>query len=227
MHDELWAGVDRKMRNAKFHFDHMWSSILPPTGHMEAVLESHGQISDIRWQDAFYAHYDAFVSTTRSVAQILQCCFGHDEYRVLKKWFENLPEDEQTRRRDFRVRFDPYFKEFGEHPLGTARHMSEHRRGFAPLQVVIMGFSGTFHVGSPTDQIPASETRHIEEPELQFLARPRRVQPHWSDFYTDNGQPLYDACKEYLASAENLVAQARTICNDVHGSSSLTVPPSH
>src|ERR1041384_3796742 len=127
MQDELWAGLDRKLANAKFHFEHMWSSVLPPSGRMAAIMESNGQISDTKWQEAFYAYYDAFVSTTRSVAQVLQCCFGYDKYPKIDAWFKTLSKDEQCRRLDFCKQFKPHFRQFDRHPLGTARHVSEHR----------------------------------------------------------------------------------------------------
>jgi hypothetical protein len=82
---ELWAGVDLKLQNAEFHLSQMQRSLEPPprTGWTVA-LEASGAIIDTQWQRSFYAHFDAFLSAARSVAEVIRCCFGAD--RVMKAW---------------------------------------------------------------------------------------------------------------------------------------------
>ena len=78
---ELWAGVDLKLQNAEFHLSQMqrhWSR------RPEPALEASGAIIDTEWQRSFYAHFDAFLSAARSVAEVIRCCFGVD--RVMKAW---------------------------------------------------------------------------------------------------------------------------------------------
>jgi hypothetical protein len=53
-----------------------------------AALESMGVIVDDGWHRAFYAHLDAFLSATRSLPEIIQCCFGVD--RRLSGWLKSL-----------------------------------------------------------------------------------------------------------------------------------------
>ncbi|MGH6636950.1 MAG: hypothetical protein ACRED0_12755, partial [Gammaproteobacteria bacterium] len=51
------------------------------------VLEASGAIIDTGWQRSFYAHFDAFLSATRSVPWIIQCCFGADlANNVMRDW---------------------------------------------------------------------------------------------------------------------------------------------
>lgn len=101
MHDELWAGVEFKVANAHFHFDKMGRSLNPPEPtHMNVALQAAGAILDFCWKHSFYAYFDAFLSTTRSVAEVIRCCFGYDTALKMQR-FKNLPSDEQDRRREF------------------------------------------------------------------------------------------------------------------------------
>jgi hypothetical protein len=67
MHDELWTGVELKFQNAKFHLEQMTRSIQPPqrTGHSVALEASGAIIGGPDWQEAFYAHLDAFLHSQR------------------------------------------------------------------------------------------------------------------------------------------------------------------
>ena len=71
MDEKLWAGVELKLLYAEFHFDMMGRSIQPPKQtSINVALQASG------WQRSFYAYLDAFLSTARSVPEIIQCCFG-------------------------------------------------------------------------------------------------------------------------------------------------------
>jgi hypothetical protein len=218
MHNELWDGVTLKRNHAEFHFQRMWKSLQRPEKY--AVYEAAGVDMGFEWELAFYAHLDAFLSATRSIPEILQCCFGVD-----KRWKEwpNLSPAEQIRRRQFRDEFKAAYEEFRDLDLGEARHISEHRRGYPPVEARVKGFFGVTHVGGPIKKVPRSETRQIDDPQFAWLLKPRAVLPNWRDFTID-GKLLYDECKNYLTRAENLIEQARVVAERVHGNEILTFP---
>jgi hypothetical protein len=227
MHEELWAGVELKLQNAEFHLQQMGRSLEPPEQtHWNVALQASGAIIDTGWQRSFYAYFDAFLSAARSVPEIIQCCFGVDlGHPTMKTWFKSLPVSEQTRRKGFRRQFKIDYDNFRALPLGTARHISEHRTGFAPVKVTISGMFGVTYIGSPVDRLPLSETPQINDPDLGWMAKPIPLQPRWDDFYVD-GQPLFPACRDYLDRARALIDKARSISQQIHGTKSLTSPPS-
>jgi hypothetical protein len=130
-HDELWAGVDVKIENAQFHLDAMSRVLQPPeraAGY--TVVEGMGTVISDNWHRAFYAHFDAFLSATRSVPEIIRCCFGRDTgARIMKEWYEARTADEQERRSEFQEKFGLDYDAFRTLPLSTARNISEHRTG--------------------------------------------------------------------------------------------------
>jgi hypothetical protein len=226
MHDELWAGVQSKVENAAFHWQRMAQSLQPPerTG-VNVALQSSGAIIDTGWQRAFYAHLDAFLSAARSVPEIIQCCFGKDlGHPEMKAWFDGLDGGEQDRRQQFTGLFRTAYKKFHALDLGKARHISEHRAGYAPVEVEIRGFFGVIYKGGPIKTMPLSETRTIDDLQYAFLAKPVPVQPSWQDFKID-GKPLFRECEDYLKRAQDIIQEARTICSQVHGEKGLTSPP--
>lgn len=90
----------------------------------------------------------------------------------------------------------------------------------------ITGIFGVTYTGGPTTPVPISETRQIDDQNLQFLAQPPRpIEPTWDDFTMD-GKPMKAACHEYLAAAQTLRDEARRIAESVHGTNTLTPPPS-
>jgi hypothetical protein len=52
---------------------------------------------------------------------------------MIRDWFNALKPDQQKRRRDFGDSFKADYGAFRALPLGTARHISEHRTGVAPV----------------------------------------------------------------------------------------------
>jgi hypothetical protein len=224
-HGDLWAGVDLKLDNASFHFEGMGEALQPPerTAYA-AVLESSGTLFWGNWHRAFYAHLDAFLSTARSVPELVRCCFGVDDgHKKMRDWFEALDPDEQKRRREFRDKFKADYDAFRALPLGTARHISEHRTGVPPVTVTVTGRFGLTYSGGPTKPIPTSEAREMP-PELGWMQKPMPVRPMWTDFNID-GKPLFEACRDYLDSARALVGRARALGEKVHGNSKLIPPP--
>ncbi|MGB8897972.1 MAG: hypothetical protein WCC90_01370 [Methylocella sp.] len=226
MHVKLWTGVELKLQHAEFHLHWMGRS-LEPRGRTatDVALEASGAIIDTGWQRSFYAHLDAFLSATRSVAEIIKCCFGVDSSPKMTTWFDKLPPDEQDRRREFGKQFQAVYDHFCGLPLGTARHISEHRIGYAPVTVTISGLFGVTYTGGPANQIPILETRQIDidDPSLAWMAKPHPVRPNWDDFNIA-GQGLFPACQDYLNGAQVLMNEARRISRQVHGTNSLTAP---
>jgi hypothetical protein len=154
-HDLLWAGVHLKLDHAAFHFDQMGRSIQPPEQTaVNVALEASGAILDTGWQRSLYAYFDAFLSAARAIPEILQCCFGHDRDGRMQAWFVALPLDEQDRRKQFRISFQPAYNTFRTLSLGNARHISEHRRGFAQVDVSISDYFGVIHIGDSITRVP-------------------------------------------------------------------------
>lgn len=228
MHEHLWAGVHLKLLHADFHLQRMEQSLEPPERTATNVaLQAAGAILGTGWQRSFYAHLDAFLSAARSVPEIVQCCFGVDEgHPDMRSWVAKLPANEKKRRQKFKQQFKPAYDSFRALRLGTLRHISEHRTGVAPAKVTVSGLFGVTYIGSPVDPIPISETRHINHPDLSWMDRPIPLrQPNWDDFELE-GQPLFPACQEYLNGARTLVDTGRHISDVVHGTMSLSAPPS-
>jgi hypothetical protein len=219
MDEKLWAGPALKLEFAEYHFTKMGRSLQPPARTVSNVaLEAAGAIIDIGWQRSIYAHLDAFLSVTRSIAEIIQCCFGVDLANPeMRDWYSKLTHDERNQREEFRRQFEPYYKSFRALPLSKVRHIVEHRTGVAPATVTISGMFGVTHIGSPGVPVPISESRTL-------LAKPHPVRPTWDDFEID-GQPLFRTCQEYLGRAQGLVDEARRIALQVHGTNTLSPPP--
>jgi hypothetical protein len=227
MHHDLWAGISLKLGIASYHFGGMERAVQPPERTAYTVaLESSGTIIGGNWHTAFYAHVDAFLSAARSVPELIRCCFGLDDgSQKMRDWFNSLDPDEQKRRREFGDRFRAEYDAFRALPLGTARHISEHRTGFAPVEVMVFGHFGIY-AGGPIDPIPTTETRDLP-PESNMppgIARPIPVRPSWQDFKID-GKPLFETCRDYLNQAQALISQARALAGKVHGNCKLTWPP--
>ena len=186
-----------------------------------------GAFIDTRWQQNLYPHFDAFLSAARSVPWIIQCCFGEDRtcIRVMRDWFDQLPSEEKARRKEFMEEFASICETFNSNPLGNVRHVSVHRTGVAPLTVTIRGHFGVTYTGGPTNLVPSTETRQIDDPNFLSLVKPRELKSTTTDFSID-GQPLFVTCQNYLSEAGSLVGKARAISDQVHGNNKLSEPPS-
>ena len=225
--NELWAGIGRKVDSAWFHFERMDRELQPPelTPH-QIVMQSTGTTIGRNWHRAFYAHFDAFLSTARSVPELIRCCFGVDDRTsVMKNWFKSLDQDEQKRRRDFGTKFKAEYDGFHKLVLSTARNINDHRTGSPPVTVTVIGHFGMIYQGGPNRLIPSSEMRHDLPPEYSSMARSVAVEPTWKDFEID-GEPLYEICNDYLLRARGLAARGRELAQKVHGTGKITSPPS-
>jgi hypothetical protein len=225
MHEELWAGVELKATNADFFLDQMGRSLQPL-----------GRTADMpmQWERALYANLDAFLAMGRSVPEVIKCCFGEDtSNRLMRDWFNALDAAERNRRHMFSSQFEPDHEAFRKLPLSTARNITMHRTGFAPVKVTISGRFGVSYTGSPVERVPSTEMRPIDpdddpaDPGVLWAGTepPVPVRPMWTDF-TIAGRPLFSECQAYLGHAQNLVELARSIAQQVHGGDSLTPPPS-
>jgi hypothetical protein len=185
--------------------------------------ESTGAILGGLWHVPFYAHVDAFLAATRSVGEVINCCFGHDTNWRMKAWFESLTRDERDRRRAFSKEFEPHLSAYRDLPLSEVRHVSEHRQGFSDVVVTVTGMFGVTYTGGPTKQVATSEKREDMPPGMEWLAKARRVMPMWSDFFIDE-RNLFEAFKEHLNDAQNLIGVAREIAQRALGGKLLTPP---
>jgi hypothetical protein len=221
-HDELWAGVEVKLENATHHLDQMSQSLQEPprTGHWVAMTGSSGGFGP-NWHRHFYASLDAFLSATKSVGQIIMCCFGADDHPDLVP-LSSLPAEQQDRRRKFQRQFKPHLDLFNALSLSKARNVSEHRTGYPPVTVATTGFFGVTYEGNPLKAIPTSEIRQFDAPNLPWVpSNPAPVRTNWQNFYID-GQRLFPACREYLNAAQALVAEARRLADQIHGDRELS-----
>jgi hypothetical protein len=221
---KLWDGIAAKLDYAEFHLEKTFEALIPPrlSAHM-AAIEASGDIIGHEWQRPFFAHFDAFLSATRSVPEIIRACFGEDRGHLdMRRWFDQLPDDEQTRRSQFSAEFSSALDGFRNMPLSKARNISDHRRGVAPVVGEIVGMFGIYAV-TATERAPTTEIREVE-PEYGWLVKPRPIQPAWTDFYI-GAEPLFDVSKAYLDSARSLRQMGLEIEKRVHSGKSLTDPP--
>src|SRR5882672_5777776 len=106
---------------------------------IRAGTQSTGAIIGTQWQAAFYAYLDAFLAMSRSVPEVITCCFGEDRSIAMKSWFKGLDAAEQSRRRAFSAQFETGYSTFRALPLSTARNITLHRTGHPPVEVRITG----------------------------------------------------------------------------------------
>jgi hypothetical protein len=234
MHEHLWAGVGRKLQDAQLAFGEMTRSLQPPERTpIYAALQSTGAIVDTRWQEKFYAHLDSFLAKVRSVPEVIESCFGADRgSRLMRDWLGGLSLAEQTRRQTFSNEFRADREAFRQHGLTNERNVSEHRLGFPSVEGKVIGPFGDVHTASPVKPIPTAESRPLEadigkDPALMWAATqsPQAIQPRWDQF-TIGGKPLFAECRAYLTVAQQLADKARGISQRVHGTATLTAPPS-
>jgi hypothetical protein len=226
-------GRQSKAPGAQTSFDQMAKSLQPPERtRMAAVLESTGAIIDTRWQETFYAQVDSFLAQVRSVPEVIESCFGADcGSRPMREWFDRLPLAEQTRRQTFSDQFQADRKAFRTHRLTNERNISEHRLGFPSVEGKVIGPFGDVHAASPVKRVPTAESRRFgdpgNDPALQWAATqpPQAIRPKWDQF-TIGGKPLFDECCAYLTTAQQIADRARGIAQRVHGSDTVTTPPS-
>ena len=217
MHGDLWSGPQLKLEYALFFLTKMQRLLESPkmAGDDAAMAES-GGIVETGWQRSIYPHFDAFLAATRSIPQIIQWCFGTDrDYRMLR-WFNELPAEEQARRRDFRHQFTGY-RTFRDLPLSRTGHW----RGYANIK--ISARFGVTSIGDPARPIQLLETPHINIP-LPLIAGALAIEPHSLQFQID-GRPLFAECHEFLGRAQTLIIDGRALAERIHGTNRLSAPP--
>ena len=177
MHDHLWAGVDRKLEQARSNFADMDKSLQPPERtHMTVVLESTGAIVGKDWQSSFYSQVDNFLIAARSVPSIIEACFGKDlGSPEMRDWWDSRSADERRRREDFSAQFRADKQAFRKHYLTTERNVTEHRLGYTNIEGKVVGAFGQVHTATPVNRIPDAESRPLEaninnDPALQWAA---------------------------------------------------------
>jgi hypothetical protein len=201
----------------------MSRSIERPEQTTDYVVQvSSGAIVGNLWTPSLYPRFDAFIAMTRSIPEIITCCFGYDRSSAMVARFTSLDKAEQTRRIKFSSEFKADYNNFGQHPLSNVRNISFHRAGYLSVEVRITGHFGVEHIGSPVKPVPIAEINpNHPGPPFRQVALP--LGPKWSDFTID-GKPLFAECQAYLQRASNLRAKANEICQGVHDTHALTPP---
>ena len=225
--EELWWGPEFKRAGAAYHFERMHMALMPREmdAHTAAMAYA-GAIIHHDWQRQVYFHFDAFLMTARSIPEVINCCFGHDQSSRLQAWFDSLPADEQRRRDQFSLAFRPAYDAFRAVPLSNVRHISEHRTGLpGNVEVTVSGTLGVVYSGGPSKPVPLTETPEIKNPSMAPLVRARQVPPPRTEDFAVDGRPLFAECTNYLSEVEVLIEAARRCAAAVHGTSALTPPP--
>lgn len=163
MTTDLWSGPNVKLGYARFHLNAMHESLQPPVIRDRRYHDPSTIVGGL-WHLSFYPHLDAFLSVTRSIPEIIQCCFGVDTLAkvrknkapktVMQKWFANQPSEERRRRQKFEAQFKQAYDSFRKLSLSHMRNITLHRTGLAPVKVEVSDRFGVTHVGGPTTPIP-------------------------------------------------------------------------
>lgn len=236
-HDDLWKGIDLKIKAAQTTLEQMRKVLRPPAPTSASVVqESAGTIvGGPDWQSTFWPLVNRFLAEVRSVPSIIEACFGKDlGSREMKVWWNWRDPDEQRRREAFSAKFKHERKKIDRHALTPQRNVSEHRLGIVEMEANVVGPFGAIHTATPTKRILDAECRPLEpnvanNPGAQWAAtqpsQPIRPKPEQFTI-TRAKKPLFPECEAYLALAEQLVARARALSGSVHGADHLTSPPS-
>ena len=234
--------VDLKMAEAEEHLEKMGQALIHPRhrpnmpAHYAALLSSPGTIIHHEWHSRFNAEVNAFLSTTRSVPDVIQNRFGYDPHKR-NTWLLSLDPLEQGRRMNFQTQFKTKFALFQQLPLNKERNEAHHGSGVAHWEVRVKGRWGTY-IGGPKKPIPSTESPPVvpgEDPALAILAASsiRPVEPMHTDFWwalpQANGSvsslPLFPECKRFLEAAQTLVNSARQLFLSIHYGKPFTLPP--
>ena len=224
MNEHLWKGAELKLEYASLHLLRMREALFPPTRTpMTVALQASGSYIELDWQRHLYAHLDALLPCVRSVADIINCCFGHDTNSKMKAWFDGLPIDEQDRRKQFTARFQPERQTLDDHVLTKERDVSVHRAGYPDLKVAFTGFFGVRYQANPTIRLNSTDVQQ-DDAAMGWLGQPIDLRPMEKDFEI-GGLNLFAACNQYIQAAKDVLDKARAIASNVHGSKPLTNPP--
>lgn len=231
-HEILWSGVMLKLDNARFHLDSMQRAIEPPPRTQTQVAHlAAGAVLGKDRHRPFMAHLDAFLASTRSVPEVINCCFGHDSSKAMKEWFNRLSSEEKTRRKRFFQRLKPDLSRFKDLPLTGARNVSFHRQGYP--DVVITAYSlfqrrdgQPKYTGNPVQPLPSLEISPVQDqaklPSVTFHAvYPDAIIIEQGTAMPD---PFPDPFERYLKEACFIQLRARANADEVHNGHPVTLP---
>jgi len=234
--ETLLSGVAFKIAEAQFFLDKMGKVLVPPRYEHPFAHPAWSGASICRWQPDFYFYLDAFVMSARSVPDVIQKCLGWDD-KSKDEWDGPITDCEVSRRKAFKTKFQPHYSLFNRLPLSRCRVGTAHWLGVPSVETRARAFCGPEFTGSPLRSIPVAASREVPpgtDPAIAFLyGKSLPVEPSWSDFVlripkddgTDQEFPLFDQCKSYVKSIEDLAREARRIGLTVHETNPLTSPP--
>lgn len=244
MSEVLWRGVDFKRAAGEYFLNKMGKELIPPrhrpeNQHAQALMgwcSANNVVVHHPWQASFYFLLDAFLTSTRSIPDVIQKCFGRDPKD--REWFPTLPPDERERREKFQTEFKPMYLAFRTLPASKARNVTVHSTGTPPVKVALTGFWGGEYVGGPCDPIPATEFPKATSdalPEILWLGTQNQtpIEPRADHFTLSATQadgsvqslPLFPECRSYLTHADELIQQARELDTKIHAGLHLSEPP--
>jgi hypothetical protein len=137
---DLWAGVERKISNARFFLGEMGQSLQHDhRAEARAIAAGLSVYMPMRWEESFYARLDAFLVMARSVPEVINCCFGENRSPQMRNWLSALSPDEKARRQTFSSNFRSDFDSFRALDLSNARDITVHRQGYPDVAITITG----------------------------------------------------------------------------------------
>ncbi|MBI3407538.1 MAG: hypothetical protein HY040_04180 [Planctomycetes bacterium] len=194
MSNDPFDVVDRKLSEARAHLHEMGQVMIHPSHksgfprQLAVMMSSAGTIIHHPWQEHFDRALNAFLSSTRSVPDIIFKRCGYDKYAGGKNWLQSLDSNEQDRRRQFHDQFESKFKPFCDHPLSVERKEVAHWSGVAHWEVRINGHFGRTYVRGPTTRLPNTDCPPPyagEDAALAWITSTNNLPlvPSWPDFW--------------------------------------------
>ena len=184
---------------------------------------------DQQWQDKTLFYFDAFLAGTLSIPDVITHVFGWDEKAPsdVKDIIDaHLPADKRASERQHRNLFSKKFEvpiaNFKKRPLSTARHVTLHRAGVAPVQFAVISSGGVIEAEG-LDKLPLFEPPFIvtnsDDPAQLFAATQpsQSTRPCVAEFKIGN-EPLFDASRAHLTAATALTESAKELARCIYAS---------
>jgi hypothetical protein len=240
--DAMWESIDARVEEADFFLEQMSKDLVPPemgpNAQLARAIAMTGAIVSHPWQPRFYFHLNAFLAAARSVPEIIMFQFGVDlkATKTVKNWVKKLLHLEQRLRNQFADRFRPSLEGIAQDPVSTARNITVHRQGTAPVNVAVVDAWGNAHQAGPTTHLDDAAAAPIGAELAAGEQAPAQLAPKWSDFELTlhlpppalpRVVPLETALRNYLQAVKKAVVDARLIVQHVYGTltPTLTAPP--